>query len=103
MRLRGSPYSLAVVPARLKRVTVSTLSGDVVISWDERQRLVAELLPVTKDQDIVRAFEAVGTSSPVILEADQRRRLRLALGFLGSDQPLSSGLAGLYTALAGEQ
>jgi hypothetical protein len=85
---------------RIKRVTIVTVSGDVAISWEERQSLLAELGPVASDQDIVRVFEAATYRRPVILEADQRRRLRLALSFLRSDQPLSRGLADLYAALA---
>ena len=79
------------MPARLDRVEVQTAQRVVVITWEERERLLARLLtpdvvprgrtavvPESR-REIVRAFTAVGASRPVSLTAGQRDELLAVL------------------------
>jgi hypothetical protein len=96
------PSNLVVVPECLDRVTVSTLDGEVVISWAERDALLDELRPLKEAATIVRAVEAVGTSAPVVLDPEQRWQALVALSFLRVREGLPPGLEVLYEALRRE-
>ena len=82
---------------------MTSVSGDVVISWAERDALLDELVPLKDAASIVCAFEAVGSSRPVILEADERRRVLVALSFLraGDTERDLTAMACLSWGLAG--
>ena len=61
--------------SRLNRVLVAGTQGDVAIPWDSRVTLLERLRAEGDADDIIRAFEAVGTTSPVKLSPEQKRRL----------------------------
>jgi hypothetical protein len=83
-RLGRSPRSTtsrlachAVSTDRLNRVVVagSRESTTVEIPWDSRQALLERLRREGEADNIIAAFRAVGTTSPVKLKPDAKRRL----------------------------
>jgi hypothetical protein len=84
---------------RLDRVHVDVAGEIVQISWDERDVLLEELAWAADTKPIRVKFEAVGSSRPVELDAEQRSRLRTALDDWGSDRLQPEGIAHLHEAL----
>jgi hypothetical protein len=64
---------------RLDRITVDVAGALVEISWAERDELLFKLRFVAGCETIVEKFEAVGANRPVVLDDDERLRLRVAL------------------------
>jgi hypothetical protein len=66
-----------VSTSRLNRVIVagSRESTTVTIPWDSRDALLERLRREGEAEDIVAAFRAVGTTSPVKLKPEAKRRL----------------------------
>jgi hypothetical protein len=63
------------VPERLDWVTVALSRGHVEIPWASRDELLERLRTVHSAAGVVTAFEAVGASQPVTLNADQETTL----------------------------
>lgn len=96
------------MPARLDKVQVQAGARFVVISWSDREQLLARLLtldpvprgrkPVVSEsrREIVNAFTAVGASRPASLTAGQREELFAVLDVWDGD--LSEGLRELHVA-----
>ena len=91
---------------RLDRVTIqgSRQATTVVISWDSRRQLLDRL---RRDQDtseaVIQAFEAVGTTRPVMLDKHVKRLLLAAcfewLNEVGGASMLPAGIVDLLNAL----
>jgi hypothetical protein len=74
--------SLTAMPERLDRVTIRLDAGDITISWEARQALLARLFHAnikdriiargTSTDEILRAIEAVGATRPLELAEPQR-------------------------------
>jgi hypothetical protein len=60
------------MPERLDRVTIAFGRGDVILSWDTRQALMARLQHVKSTARIRASFEAVGATRAVGLSMAQR-------------------------------
>jgi hypothetical protein len=67
-----------VSTSRLGRVLVAVSQDEVAIPWDSRQELLERLRAEGDTEPIIAAFEAVGTTSPVKLTTEQKRRLLTA-------------------------
>jgi hypothetical protein len=52
---------------RINQVRIATAAKVVVISWDARQQLLERVQQLHGGADLVKRFEAVGTSQPVKL------------------------------------
>lgn len=70
----------------------------VELSWEEREALLERLHDVGGSEAIIERFWAVGASWPVVLDDEQRSRLRGALERWGGSF-LHAGLARLLVAL----
>ena len=66
---------MATVPDHLHTITVVLSAGDVTISWDTRQALIARLQHIRDSSSLRSMFEAVGATRPVELNAAQRATL----------------------------
>lgn len=66
---------MATVPDHLHTITVVLSAGDVTISWDTRQALMARLQHISDSSSLRSMFEAVGATRPVELNAAQRATL----------------------------
>jgi len=53
-------------------VQIAVTNRTISIPWKSRQALLAELRPIEAMHEVVLAFEAVGTSRPVELTAEQK-------------------------------
>ena len=91
------------MPERLDTITIALSRGDVTISWDARQALLARLQHVHESSSLRAMFDAVGAARPVELNPGQRATL---LGLLeewtldhGADEPMPGELAELRDAL----
>lgn len=72
----GAGYSpLAVFERSNEWVSVLSSRGSVRIPWASRQELLDRLSIVFGTEAIIDAFEAVGTSRPVTLKADDKSLL----------------------------
>ena len=60
------------MPERLDHVTIALGGGDVTLSWDARQALLARLEHVHESSSLRAMFEAVGATRPVELNPAQR-------------------------------
>jgi len=91
------------MPERLDRVTVLTPNGEVFLSWEERQALLAQLERTPGAADIHATFDAVGASRPVELDAGQRNTLKNLLAeWLMDDEVFDDergGILDVHTAL----
>lgn len=67
--------------ARTDRVVVKTAFGTVELPWDSRQALLTQIRHLGSAKPIVDAFEAVGTTRPVVLTEEQRGQLGGLLNF----------------------
>jgi hypothetical protein len=85
--------------SRLDQVPIDVAGNIVQISWAERDLLLLELAMAADTKTIRVKLEAVGTSRPVELDADDRAHLRKALDEWGSDRLQSYGIARLHAAL----
>lgn len=63
------------VPERRDTITVTLGHGDVMLSWDTRQALIARLQHVQDASSLRAMFDAVGTTRPVELNPAQRATL----------------------------
>jgi hypothetical protein len=98
------------VERRLDRVTIAG-SGEattVAIPWDTRQRLLDRLWrDFDTNQQVIRAFEAVGTTRPVTLDKAGERLLLAAcfewLNEAGGALTLPAGITDLLNALEDER
>ena len=84
--------------SRLDRVHIDVEGEIYEIAWDERDALLDNLSSVAGYETIIERFWAVGASTPVYLDAEQRLRLRVALELWGLTE-LPDGLADLLIAL----
>ena len=84
------------------RVTVATSRDDVVLPWSSRQVLLGHLRRNEAARSTVDAFEAVGTSGPVRLDADTKKTLVDSITAWSEDgaRGLPEGLLRLRNALA---
>jgi len=93
--------NVTAMPDRLDTITVALSRGDVTISWDARQALLARLQHVNDSSSLRAMFEAVGATRPVELNPAQRATL---LGLLDEwtleDDALPTDLIGLRDALS---
>jgi hypothetical protein len=90
------------MPERLDRVQIATRGGDVVIPWATRDEILDLLRKRSDALPIVRAFEAVGATSPVELDANGKALLVEALGSWidrADEGKLPTGLTALRAAL----
>jgi hypothetical protein len=91
-------------PERPNRVEVTTARGTTLVPWASRQALLDRLAHVDGADETRLAFEAVGTTSPVILTLDQQGVVVRAIDEWSTeiDGPdgLPDGLAELHEALA---
>jgi hypothetical protein len=87
----------------IDRVEVALESETVVIPWTSQQALLERLRPNESTRGVVDAFEAVGTSRPVRLRADEKDALREAIRLWaeenGGYDGLPEGIAELRIAL----
>jgi hypothetical protein len=67
------------MPDRLGSVTVSLRRGDITLSWETRDALMARLKDIKTTARIRAAFTAVGVSRPVKLNRGQKAALLSAL------------------------
>ena len=81
----------------LDRVRIDVAGQVVEITWDERHALLEKINAVAGFETIVAKFHAVGASRPVVLDFDERARLRAPLEFWKRE--LTDGLARLLDAL----
>jgi hypothetical protein len=89
------------MPERLDTITIALSRGDITISWDTRQALLARLQHVHDSSSLRAMFDAVGASRPVELNPAQRATL---LGLLKEwsidrDDAMPAGLNELRVAL----
>ena len=63
-----------------ERVMVATSCDVVVLPWSSRQALLRQMRRIDAARSAVDAFEAVGTSRPVRLDADAKRVLVDSIG-----------------------
>ena len=63
------------MPERLDQITVALSRGDIAISWEARQALMARLQHVHDSSSLRATFDAVGASRPVELNPAQRATL----------------------------
>jgi hypothetical protein len=95
------------VPERLDRITVKLGRGDVTLTWDARQALLARLQHVQTTARIRASFDAVGASRPVELTPGQRTTLLEVLQdwFVGGggSEAMPEGLFHLRNALIADQ
>ena len=89
------------MPERLDTITIALGGGgDVTLSWDTRQALLARLEHVHESSSLRAMFDAVGASRPVELNPAQRATL---LGLLEEwaleDDALPADLSELRDAL----
>jgi hypothetical protein len=89
------------MPERLDRVRVTTQSGVVEITWDERDTLLEELAFASGMKAVREKFEAVGVSRSVELDDQEQTDLCSALDGWGSDTLQPEGIARLHVALHG--
>ena len=93
--------NVTAMPDRLDTITVALSRGDVTISWDARQALLARLQHVNDSSSLRAMFEAVDATRPVELNPAQRATL---LGLLDEwtleDDALPADLIGLRDALS---
>jgi hypothetical protein len=87
-----------------ERVRVALSRGDVAFPWASRQELLGEIRHVDSAQSIVAAFEAVGTSRPVVFTVEQKALLIELIEFWGNQtrfglKALSEGMFELRNAL----
>ena len=101
----GNPTSPREVSEhRIEQVRIQLSTGDpVVISWDSRQALLAEMHLLSM-QPTRKAFHDVGTSEPVNLTPEQKGDVitvleSMAEDVAGSDVDLSDDLFELRNAL----
>jgi len=86
-------------PRMIDRVRIDTDGSVVVITWAERQELLARLRRNEGAGSLVATFEGVGTSRAVTMTADECDVLTTALEAWPSFMP--PGIEGLRTVLAG--
>lgn len=63
------------MPERLDQITVALNRGDVALTWEARQALMARLQHVHDSSSLRATFEAVGATRPVELNPAQRATL----------------------------
>jgi hypothetical protein len=89
---------------RVDRITVALSRGDVTLTWDSRQALMARLQHVQSSSCIRATFDAVGATSAVELNPAQRATLIGVLGEWslgrGADKAMPEGLIELRDALS---
>ena len=67
--------NVTAMPDRLDTITVALSRGDVTISWEARQALLARLQHVNESSSLRAMFEAVRATRPVELNPAQRATL----------------------------
>ena len=90
------------LPERLDHVTIALTGGDVSVTWDTRQALLARLQSVRETVSLRASFDAVGASRPVELNDGQRTALLAALEEWSRDgtyDPMPEELLTLRAAL----
>jgi hypothetical protein len=65
---------------RNERVMVATSRDIVVLPWSSRQALLGQMQRIDAARSAIDAFEAVGTSRPVMLDVDAKRVLVDSIG-----------------------
>jgi hypothetical protein len=90
-----------------QRVRVALSRGDIVFPWDSREELLNQIRHLDSAQPIVAAFEAVGTSRPVVLTTEQKALLIELVEFWGTQtrfglRGLPEGMFDLRNALHGD-
>jgi hypothetical protein len=63
------------MPERLDQITVAPNRGDVTLTWDARQALLARLAHVHDSSSLRATFDAVGATRPVEMNPAQRATL----------------------------
>lgn len=66
---------MVTVPERPDTITVALSHGDIALSWETRQALMARLQHVSESSSLRAMFEAVGATRPVELNPAQRATL----------------------------
>jgi hypothetical protein len=84
--------------SQVARVHVEVADNLVEITWDERTALLDKLSDIADSETIVERFWSGGASRPVVLDDEQRSRLRVMLELWGITA-LPDGLARLMIAL----
>ena len=56
----------------IDHVQIALSRETIAIPWESRQALLAKLRPIEAMREVVLAFEAVGTTRPVELTAEQK-------------------------------
>ena len=91
---------MATVPERIDTITFALSAGDIALSCDTRQALMARLQHVSESSSLRAMFEAAGATRPVELNPTQRATL---LGLLEEwtleDDALPADLIELRDAL----
>jgi len=65
--------------SQVARVHVEVADNLVEITWDERTALLDKLSDIADSETIVERFWSGGASRPVVLDDEQRSRLRVML------------------------
>jgi hypothetical protein len=63
------------MPGRLDKLTIALNRGDITLTWDSRQALLARLQHVRDSTSLRAVFEAVGAARPAELTAAQTATL----------------------------
>jgi hypothetical protein len=91
------------MPERLDRITIALNRGDVIISWDTRQELMARLQHVRSNSGLRVGFGAVGASRSVELSVSQRAALlKVLVEWAPNGDGIPAGLLELRHALTDE-
>ena len=83
-------------------VRIGTSRSEVGIPWASWQALLERLRGVSREKEIVDAFEAAGTSSPVVLEPVDKHMLLAVIQFWIAEVSLAGlpeGIEELQSAL----
>jgi hypothetical protein len=85
------------MPERLNRVQVGTAFGIVTLSWEARDRLVAELRHLESLSDVTADFENARASRTVVIPQELGTAVARVIESIGSNS--SGGLRGLEGGL----
>jgi hypothetical protein len=85
------------MPGRLDRVLVETSLGMVTLSWDTRDRLLAELRHLDSLEPVTDDFENACASRPVVIPQELKPAVVQVIEMIGKDS--TEGLAGLEGGL----
>src|SRR5438445_6674615 len=88
---------------RVRIATSHRNPGEVAISWDAREQLLARLGPSPATLGLIETFRTVGTSAPVYLTLEEKQVLYRALeawrAELGDERGLPEGIWDVRCAL----